>query len=58
MSVRRLVIAAVILFAATYLKLFLPLFATDVLPAVQKMLAEQQIALHVPEAWMSWVTLH
>ncbi len=56
MSLRQLFIAAALLLSAVYLKMFLPVYSEQFMPAVRQVLAEEQAALRVPETWMSWLS--
>ena len=55
MPAKRLWIAAAILFAVIYWKTFQPSFAAEAAPVMRSMLAEQQVVLRVPEAWLPWL---
>ena len=53
MAYRRLMIAAALMMAAVYLKLTLPAFGTELLPALRSVLAEEQVVIGLPgsAAW-------
>lgn len=55
MTLRQIFIAAALLLAAVYLKMFLPAHAEDFVPAVQQVLAEEQAVIYMPEDWMTWI---
>ena len=55
MTFRRLVIAAVLLLAAVWWKLTFPPFRSELLPALQDALGEEQVVLFVPEGLPSWL---
>lgn len=54
MSLRQMVAAAVVLAAALYLRLLLPAFGASFMPALRTVLAEDTVALRVPEEWFFW----
>ncbi len=53
MAYRRLMVAAAVLLAAVYLRLTLPGFGTELLPALRSVLGEEQLVIVSPDraAW-------
>lgn len=54
MSMRRVLAAAAILLAAAYLRVCMPSFYDDLVPAVREAIALRQVELHLPEAVLAW----
>ena len=54
MPYRRLAIAAAILLAAVYLKLTLPVFREEVLPAVKNAVTAEQLRIDLPAGAAFW----
>ncbi len=57
MPYRRIAAAAALLLAATYLKLCIPAFAADVVPAMRTVMDTEQVRMRLPEAWIEKLDL-
>jgi hypothetical protein len=56
MSAKSWILASLVLLGAVYLKCALPVFAQEGVPVLHSMLAQEQVEIQVPEAWITWLT--